>query len=316
MATNVSVYDLENYPDNGKTVTTDQTTVVPTGAYGDEKWILSFSTNGYSDITNLTAIQDIYVQELKAGWAKSSGLTSIPYAVGASSRHLGVNIDNSSKIYYVAVAAASYGGDSLASALQTEIRALPTASGLQAWSSSDDSLAYKNVIVEYTDGKFYIVSGNVGAFYTGATRTSVIVTASGADTLYNIMGFNLGYDSQTIAGMSTPETTVASNYTSGTSPLSISADVGATAGDAMMITDGTNTDYFTVLSGSSTSLEVAVSATHTFDGITNSYTASTSKVQLLKEQDPDSEPKTYHSTVDSITRWGVMSVTNQLDFSA
>jgi hypothetical protein len=67
MAVNVTVYDLENYPDNSKTVTVDQKTVVPLGYDGDEQWVLSFTTTAYSDNTARTAIQDIYVTEMKAG---------------------------------------------------------------------------------------------------------------------------------------------------------------------------------------------------------------------------------------------------------
>lgn len=316
MATNVTVYDLDNYPDNAKTVTTDQTTVVPTGAYGDEKWVLSFTTSAYSDNTNLTAIQDIYVQDLKAGWIKSSGLVSGPYVVAVSSNSLGVKIDNSSQYYYIGVTIGSYGGDSLASELQGKIRNIPTTSGI-GWSSSDDSLAYKNAIVEYNDGKFRVVSGSVGSFYTGSSRSSVQVSASGTDTLHDDLGFNLGVDSETLASAAANETTVVSTYTGGTSPISISADIGATTGDAMMITNGTTTEYFTVLSGTATSLEVAIIDPHTFDAIAGTYSGSgVSKVQLLRVQDPEQEPNSYYTTVDGAVRWGLLSVINQIDFSS
>ena len=63
MARNVTVYDLDNYPDNSKTVTCDQQSIVPIGYGGDEQWVLSFVTSAYSDNTNNTAIQDIYVRE-------------------------------------------------------------------------------------------------------------------------------------------------------------------------------------------------------------------------------------------------------------
>lgn len=317
MSTNVSVYDLENYPDNGKTVTTDQTTVVPVGAQGDERWVLSFVTSAYSDNTSTTSIQDIYVQESKAGWAKSSGLVSAPFVISSANKTLGVKIDNSSKWYYVQITVASYGGDSLADELEIQIRDIPNTN---LWNSSDDSLAYKNAVVEYNNSKFYIVSGNIGEFYTGTNRSSVKVTSSGIDTFHDNIGFNLGYDSQTIASITISETTLASTYTGGTSPISISADIGATAGDAMMITNGTTTEYFTVLSGTATSLEVAMIDPHTFDAISSTYSGiggnSVSKVQRLREQDPDQTPVSYYNTVDDITRWGIMSTTNQIDFSS
>lgn len=314
MATNVSVYDLENYPDNNKTVTVDQTTVVPVGAQGDEKWVLSFVTSAYSDNTNTTAIQDIYVQEARAGWAKSSGLVGGSFNIDSLNKTLGIKIDNGSKWYYVQISEAPYGGDSLASELEAQIRSIPDS---DLWSSNDDPLAYKNAIVEYNDSKFYIVSGNVGEFYTGTNRSSVKITSSGIDTLYADMGFNLGYDSQTVAGTSINETLLASTYTGGTSPISISADIGITSGDAMMITNGTDTEYFTVLSGTAISLEVAMIDPHTFDAISNTYSGGgVSKVQLLRAQDPDQLPVPYYDTVDSITRWGIMSTANQIDFSS
>ena len=74
MAVNVTVYDLDNYPDNSKTVTVNHSTLVPIGYEGDEQCVLSFTTTAYSDNTNTTSIQDIYVRETRAGWCKSSGL--------------------------------------------------------------------------------------------------------------------------------------------------------------------------------------------------------------------------------------------------
>ena len=62
MATSVTVYDLENYPDNSKSMTLDHKAVVPVGEEGDEKWVLSFTTTAYSDNDDRTAISDLYIQ--------------------------------------------------------------------------------------------------------------------------------------------------------------------------------------------------------------------------------------------------------------
>jgi len=314
MATNVTVRDLENYPDNSKTVTVDQTTVVPAGAEGDEKWVLSFSTSGYSDNTNRTTIQHIYVQDMKVGWAKSSGFSTGPYVISSNNKYLGVSIDGSS-VYYVELSEGTYEEDSLIDELQTKIRAIPTISG--AWNSNDDQLAFKNSVVGYKSGKFYIVSGNLSSYYTGTSKSSVSVSASGSDTLYSYLGFDLGYDSETISNISVKESLLASSYTVGDATVVIASSVGASVGDALMITDGTNTDYFTALSVTSdVTIGVPVSGTNGFNAITHNYTASNAKVQLLRAQDPDAQADYYYKTVDDVTRWGIMSITNQLDFSS
>jgi len=315
MARNITVYDLDNYPDNSKTVTIDQQTIVPVGAEGDEKWVLSFTTTAYSDNTNNTPIQDLYIQELKTGWAKSSGLVSLGgYKTSATSKKLGVKIDNSSQYYYIELAEDLAGGDNIANALEEKIRAIPTVSGV--WNSNDDALAYKNAIVKYINNKFYIVSGNMSDSYIGAKRSSVKVTASGTDTLYRDLGFDLGVDSESLASISIPETSLAIDYTAGSQYLYVSSVTGISVKDCCIITDGTNTDYFQVIAISGTRLTVPTNATNGFDAISHSYTANRAKIQVLRYQDPDREPNGFYDTVDEITRFGIMSIVNQIDFSS
>lgn len=314
MATNVTVRDLENYPDNFKTVTVDQSTLVPTGARGDEKWVNSFTTTAYSDNTNLTAIQDIYVQEFKAGWYKSSGLVSGPFIIQDGRNWLGVRMD-ANTTYYIQLDNGTYGGDSLAANIEEKIRAIPTTSGV--WQTGDDALAYKNSIVDYVNGKFIIVSGNVSEFYTGVNRSSVEITASGTDALFNYLSFKLGMSSEELASNLSTQTTLATTYTADTDTLVLTSDIGFVVGDSGYITDGLNENYFTVISGSGVTWTVPTFGTNGFTGIDNTYTASSGiKVMRLRFQDPDQEPNYYHSTVDSIVRWGIMSLVNQIDFSS
>jgi len=115
MAVNVTVYDLDNYPDNGQTVTVDHATLVPMSYDGDEQWVISFSTAAYSDNANLTTIQDIYVREVRAGWAKSSGLVgtggkfTITPSTGDS---MNVKMDDSSQYYTITISSGTnLGGD-------------------------------------------------------------------------------------------------------------------------------------------------------------------------------------------------------------
>jgi len=317
MATNVTIRDLDNYPDISKTVTVDQATMVPVGSYGDEKWLLSFVTSSFSDNALLTAIQNIYVQEMKAGWAKSSGLVSFgnTIPIDDTSKTLGIDIDNSAGAwYYIELAEEVYGPDALASHMEDLIRAIPD-SGL--WDSSDDSLAYINAQVEFNDGKFKIVSGSVASDYTGTSRTSVEVTYSGSDTLYYDIGFDLGIDSSAVAAADNNERLVTSAVVSGTDTVVVTTTAGLSAGDCMAITDNVNRDYFQIIDVVSLT-DLTVASGTGFNAIHNDYNISVipAKVQLLRVTDPDQEPSQYHDMVDSIMRWGIMSVTNQIDFSS
>lgn len=318
MATNITVFDLENYPDNNKTVTVDVTKVTPVGSEGDEKWVLSTVTSAFSSISNSTTIQDIYVQEIKAGWAKSSGLvgTGGNFSVNTTpeGKTLGIKMDASSKTYYIELdTGVSIGGDTIAADMETKIRAIPNTG---AWATADDKLAYMNASVEFTNGKFYIISGTVSPFYTGANRSSVVVTASGGDSAYGTLGFNLSVDSESVASTAVNESLVSSSYTTDNSPLSVDT-LTVSAGDALAITDGTNTDYFMALDGTTaTSIVVAVSGTNGYVGIANSYTLIESKVQVLRMQDPDQAPVAIYDEVDEILRWGIKSIVNQIDFSS
>lgn len=320
MATNVTVRDLINYPDNNKTVVVDQTTVVPVGYDGDEKWVLSFTTTGYSNNTSRTAIQDIYVQEMNCGWLKSSGLVNLTgYKTSATSKTLGIKMDNSSGpttgsgYYYVQLEEDLSGVNTIADALEASIQDIPTISG--TWNALDDSLAYKNAMVEYVNGKFYIISGNFSRYYTGSNRSSVKVTSSGSDTFYDDLGFNLSVDSESIAGSSILEGVLASSYTAGSATVHLSI-ASCISGTCAIITDGTNTDYFPILSVSGAYLTVPTIASNGFSGIKNNYTALEAKVQVMSYQDPDQVPVLFHDTVDSVVRWGINSIANQIDYSS
>ena len=316
MATNVTVKDLENYPTVSKTVSVDQSTVVPVGAEGDEKWVISFTTSAYSNNTDRTAIQDIYIRQFKAGWFKSSGLSGGPFVIGGSNKCLGVSIDGSD-VYYIELNENIYSGDNLAATIEEKIRILPTTSGI-GWNANDDASSFQNAVVDYANGKLSITSGNLGSYYIGENKSSVIISTSGSDTLYSYVGFNLGYNSESIAGTSIYEGLLTVSCVSGTEYISTglsSSDV--TVGDCVVITDNTNTDYFSVMGVNSEVLTVpTVSGGDGIDGIKHDYTADAAKVQVLRIQDPDGEPKMYHNTVDSIIRWGIATLANSIDFSS
>src|SRR5688572_1528170 len=91
MAVNVSVFNLENYPNNPKTVSVDLTELVPYGNGGEDAWVLSAVTSATA--SGGAAIQRLYINHLKFGWAKSSGLQTGPYDVTGSQKHLKIAID-------------------------------------------------------------------------------------------------------------------------------------------------------------------------------------------------------------------------------
>jgi hypothetical protein len=157
------------------------------------------------------------------------------------------------------------------------------------------------------------VSGSVGKYYSGANRTSVKVRASSVNDCSDILGFNVSIDSEIIDSIGVKEALVLSGYTttSGTGTITISANVGAVINDCMLITDGTNTDYFQIS-------DITGGTIIEFDGskVSNSYSASKAKVQLLREQDPDAGPSLWFDDIDKITRYGLKSMINQIDYSS
>lgn len=322
MATTVTIYDLDNYPANSKTMTVDQKKVVATGDEGDEKWVLSFATTAYSDNTNTTSIQDIYVRDIKAGWSKSSGFvgTGGKFTIDATHKNLEIAMDASvgpdagSGYYpFTLEEGVNLPGETVADDMETKITALA-----DTLSTNDAGLelAYKNAVVSFVNGRFFVKSGTVSEHYTGADRSSVKIVDGVTNGCYALLGFDLCVDSQTIASTAIKESLLTSNYTGGDT-LYIDAGTTVVSGECMLITDGSNTEYFTVLGVvTDTDITVATGAANGYDGIVNNYVSGVTKVQLLREQDPEQEPVPCYDTIDDITRWGILSVVRQVDFSS
>jgi len=328
MAINISTQDLINYPGTVKTVTVDQSSIVPAGYEGDEQYVQKFSTTAYSDIATTTAIQAIYVTNFKAGWCKSSGFAGAGGKFSLDSTHykLNVKIDATTTTSGSSIGDGYYeislsynvdetpvDGSAVAADMEEKIRAISLHT-----EDTGFSLPYLNASVEYTDGKFYIVSGSIGNYFSGDDRSSVKVMAAAATDCSIELGFNLSLDSETLDGIAIKESYITSSYTTDTTPLVIAAGTGVTAGDCLMITDGTNTDYFTAISGTtSTSVVVPTSGNNSYVGIANDYTTvSGARVQILNQQDPEGTPTMWYKDIDSIVRWGVKSIVNQIDYSS
>jgi len=326
MALSISTQDLINYPGNVKTVLADQAQIVPTGYEGDEQFVLKFSTNAYSNNINYTAIQDIYVTSIKAGWCKSSGFVGSSGKFNLDSTHnkLNIKIDNTTTTsgigngYYEITL--DYNVDEtpvdasvIVADMEEKIRAITLYTEDVGY-----SLSYKNASVEYIDGKFYIISGSVSSYHTGENRSSVRVKPGSTNDCSKELGFDLEMNSESLSGVSIRESYITVDYTTDTTPLTIAAGTGFSAGDCMMITDGTNIDYFTVISGAAdTSITVPTSGINGYIGIAHNYTtASGAKVQILRQQDPEGIPAAWYTDVDGITRWGIKSIVNQIDYSS
>lgn len=320
MAINIDTQDLSLYPGNVKRVTVDQESVVPQGFEGDEQFMLSFSTTAYSNNTNRTAIQDYYITNFRAGWCKSSGFTGQAFALDASNCSLEVKVDATvsgidSGYYRITLdhdGGLPIDGEVVASDMETKIRAL---ADTLATADEGFRLAYLNAVVEFTGGRFWIVSGSVGQFYSGSSRSSVRVRASQVNDCSAILGFDLSMSSESLDDVTIKEalvtTTISGSTASGTSTISLNQAVGVSANDCMSITNGTNTEYFQV-----TAVPTNTSVQFDASTISYDYEADSAKVQLLREQDPDADPALWFNDVDKITRHGVKTIINQIDYSS
>jgi hypothetical protein len=320
MALNIDTQDLVNYPGNVKRVEVDQELVVTNLDEGDESFVLNFSTTAYSNNTLRTKIQDYYMTNFKAGWCKSSGFTGSggKFALDSTHSSIEIKIDSTtsgiSDGYYRITLDHDDGlpldGSVIANGMGIKIRELADTFG-----SADIGykLAYMNAIVEFNNGRFWIVSGSVGNYYSGTYKTSVSVRESSVNDASVLLGFNLQVTSEDIDALSIKEALVVGNYTVSGTTMVISQNLGATTNDCLLITDGTNIDYFQLNSEPTSGGTVL---TFDADRITNDYTANESKVQLFRLQDPDAEPMLWFSSVDKVARHGVKSIVNQIDYSS
>lgn len=329
MSLNVDTQNLVDYPGNVKRVSIDHSAIVPVGAGGDEKYVQSVSTTAYSNNTDRTAISDLYITDFKIGWCKSSGFTGSggKYALSSSAYKLYTKVDATvsgtttvsgvAGFYEIELAHSDgtpISGETIAIDMQVKIRAI--ASSLVT-ADAGYSIAYKNVSVEYKNSKFWIVSGSVGNLYSGANRTSVKIVKVSGDTAYEVLGFNLASTSEETDSVVIEETYLNGSCPAGTGAITIGSDINVTVGDALMIKDSSNTDYFTAVSGTTgVTVNVPTLATNGFDGISNTYVSGAAKIQILKEQDPNGCPTGWFTDIDSIVRHGIKVFTHEIDYSS
>lgn len=312
MAINTAVYDLDGYSENSKTVILDLLKVVPVGAQGDEKFILTCKTSAYSDFDDKTAIDDIFIQEFLCGWCKSSGFRGAVFTIDSSNDVLGVKINRVTLYHDITLEhGTNLTGDAVAADIQLKIRQLADASG-----PVENNLGYKNCICSFVNGRFVIKSGTIAKTLsdTAGASTVEIYTSS---TASGLLGFDLPVSSVKLAGTDIREVKVSQSYDSGTGVLHVEAGLGVSNGDSMCITASGSEipgDYFTAISGTETAIEVAIQASHGFNGISNNYSVG-DKVQKLRYNDPEYSPKSCLNSVDDSLTWGILSLANQIDFS-
>lgn len=326
MAINIDTQNIDLYPGIIKRVTVDQATITPIGYDGDEQFVIKVSTSAYSDNDTNTTIQALYITDFDIGWCKSSGLAGISgkFALDATHNKLRIKLDNTSvgedgSGYYTVTLnydddGLSISGDVVAEDIEAKIRAITCVTADAGY-----QLAYKNAAVEFKDGRFWITSGTIGRYYTGDYRSSVKVAASATNDCSVLLGFNLAITSEDIASTTVGESLLAANYTADTATMIVGAGTGVKNGDSLVITDGNNTDYFTAISVDTTKtiLTVPTLSANGFTGVAHSYTTvSGTKVQVLKEQDPDNTPTAWCSSVDSVIRYGVKNIINLIDYSS
>jgi len=318
MAVNITVYDLVNYPDNNKTVTVDIKQVTPIGYEGDEQWVVSCVTNAYSDNTARTAIQDIYIQNHRVGWLKGM-LAAGPFSiVSGTNQALEIKIDSDPTWRHIDIPAGVYSGDSLADWLEETIRAM------NGSVSSTYQLGYMNMSVEYTDGRFQFVSGSVSEYYSGANKSSVNINTGTLDlkdgeNANHILGLDFPMTSESLASFEAKEARVNGSYTAGNTTLNVKeytwVDIATISGSVFAITsDNSSWEYFLCTGGTVSAMTIA--GMHGSGGLINSYSDDDKLLMFDGPQDPQAVPTPWHSEIDSIVRWGVKSISNQIDFSS
>ena len=326
MAINVDSQDLTNYPGTVKRVTVDLASIVPMGFEGDEQFVLNASTTAYSNNENRTAIPKLYITNMISGWNKSSGFAGAAgkFYLDDTHKSLKVRLDatvsgtDGSGYYTITLTPnddnTPVSGEVVAAELEEKIRSVvdvlvPADVGF--------ATAYRNASVEYKNSKFWVVSGSVSSQYTGNARSSVSIIPAATNDCTKELGFDLPTTSYVLANTAVKETLLNSNYTADSANLSVNTGLGAQAGMCFMITDGVNTEYFSSLSGTTDSnIKVATMSNNDYIGITNSYLANSAKIQLLRQQDPESVPPSWYNSIDQLVRYSIKAMINQIDYSS
>lgn len=315
MAISIDTQDMNNFPGSIKRVSLDQKSLVLSGYDGDEQFMNSFSTSAYSDNINRTSIQDYYITSFKAGWCKSSGFVGTSFALDATHNSIEVKIDSTTSgisdgYYRVTLEhldGIPIGADAIAEDIEAKLKDIAYSLGIE---DTGYKLAYLNATVEFIGSRFWIVSGSISQYYSGANKSAVSVRASSVNDCSEMLGFNLPITSEIMSRTTTQEALAITSVSGSTGSVTINQSVGASINDCMAITNNITTDYFQVT-------DVVGGTVISFDPttVTNNYVANKSKVQLLRMHDVDSIPGLWFDNIDKLMKHGIKTMINQIDYS-
>ena len=318
MAVNVTVRDIENFPGGtAKTITVDIVQIVPVAGNpeGDEIWVTSTTTAATA--SGGGSIQNIFKNEMKRGWLKSSGQASGLITILASSGFK-IAIDEAigNGVDITLTAGSSLLLQDIAQDIEDTIKAEAETGGGGA---KIGNLSYLNAQVRFVSGKFQIESGTSSSLFTTTAGSTVAIAApdSGTD-VRSLLGLDITLTSQILAGRQISETFLASAYTTG-NILTVDDTSGFSAGDGMVISDGTSSQN-AVISGAGVTDGLAAAelrfatASGSDNGLSNPY-AINSVVRALHQVDV-ADPVSAITTVDELYRSTIDSQVNQIDFSS
>jgi hypothetical protein len=289
-----TVRDIENYPNNSKTVTLDLQQIIPVDDEGNEIYVLTAATSATAP--GKVVIGNVFIREYVAGYARSSGLVSPPFSISGTNNQLQISLDGSAYQTVTLTSGVGLSGEDVAQDLENKITA-----------AVSGNLAFLNATVQFVNNKFLIVTGSISNTFTGVGKSSVQVRAGITNDASTTLGFNITLASENMASIAATEaaTTVAF---SGIGSLQVTNTAGLSAGQAFMITDGTNKDYFIASSIGANAIGISGSLAHTYSG--------GSLVQRIYERDSDLTVASPYQDIDSIVRFALRGTANQIDFSS
>lgn len=314
MAVNVTVRDIVNFPGGtAKTVTVDIVQVVPVGGNpleGDEIWVSSTTTAATA--SGGGSIENIFKNQMKRGWLRSSGLITGNIDIPSAARMVVAIDENIGSGLEITL---TEGDNRLAADVAADIESqIQTAALIGLGGSKAGNLSYLNAQVRFVSGRFEIESGTVGESYTGTSRSSVLIGAPSTGTdIRATLGFDIVTYSQDLASRQIVETDVTSTYSSG-DLLTIRSTAGLIAGDAFEVLDSTNSSIALVSGTESASVIRFTSVSGVSLGLDNEYAIGSlfRKLHAVDVADPVSAT----TTVDELYRYAIDSMVNQIDFSS
>jgi hypothetical protein len=319
VAVNVTVRDIVNFPGGtAKTVTCDITQVVPvTGdpLEGDEIWVTSAVTTATA--SGGGSIENIFKNQMKRGFLKSSGLIPGTIVIPATARFkIAIDEDIGSGVDVTLTEGNNLLISDVAQDMENQIKAEAEIGGGGA---KIGNLSYLNVQVRTNGNQFSIESGTVSTVFTGTGKSSVAIGApdTGSDVRATL-GFDIITSSETLAARQIAETSLASDYTAG-DLLEVSSTAGFTAGSSLIVQDGTNSQVVVVsgagVAGGLTAAQIRFTTESGVETNLSALYSTGSLVRLLHETDV-SDPVSAITTVDGLYRFSIDSIVNQIDFNS